>query len=265
MRLHTELVDVRGLRLRISIHGRGRPLLLLNGIGASLELLEPLRRALHDVETIGVDLPGSGRSATTIFPRSLRAHARLVDELLAVLGYGSVDVLGVSWGGALAQEVALRHPARVRKLVLAATTAGWFCVPGSAAALRVLATPRRYHSPTYFAEVAPTLYGGAARRNPRLLEEQGHLRFVRPPSVRGYLWQLAAIAGWTSVFRLPRLRAPTLVLAADDDPIVPLANARILATRIPNARLHVIHEGGHLFLVTHSEEVAPETERFLAG
>ena len=257
-------VDVGGVRLRVSVRGRGRPLLLFNGIGASLELLDPLRRALPAVETIAVDMPGSGGSATTATPRCFGGLARLAASLLDVLGYRQVDVLGVSWGGALAQEFALQQGARVRRLVLAATSSGWLGVPGRPSALWVLATPRRYYSPRYFEAVAPTLYGGAVRDNPRLLHQQGHLRFIHPPSLRGYLWQLAAAWGWTSMFRLHYLRCPTLVLGADDDPIVPLANARLIAWRVPNARLHVVRGGGHLFLVTHAAEVAPLIERFLA-
>ncbi|HTQ46437.1 MAG TPA: poly(3-hydroxyalkanoate) depolymerase [Polyangiaceae bacterium] len=261
----SELVEVDGLSLRVSIEGRGRPLLLFNGIGAALELLAPFRRALLETQTIAIDLPGTGSSATTTFPRSLRGLAGLADALLDVLGYDRVDVLGVSWGGALAQEFTLRYPWRVRRLVLVATTAGWVSVPGSPAALRVLATPRRYYSPTYFAEIAPTLYGGAVRANPRLLEDQGHLRFIRPPSVRGYVWQLAALVGWTSMFRLHRIASPTLVLAADDDPIVPLVNAELIVARLRDGRLSVVRQGGHLFLITHAETIGPEVEAFLAG
>ncbi len=259
-----ELVDVAGVPLRVCVRGRGRPLLLCNGIGASLELLEPLRRALPATETIAVDMPGTGGSPPTALPRCFSGLSRLVASLLDVLGYRRVDVLGVSWGGALAQELALRHGERVRKLVLAATGPGWPSVPGRPAALRALATPRRYWSPRYFERVAPTLYGGAVRDQPNLLREQGHARFIHPPSLRGYLWQLAAGFGWTSFFRLHRLARPTLVLAADDDPIVPLANARLIAWRVPGARLRVIPRGGHLFLVTHAAEVGPWIEQFLA-
>ena len=184
---------------------------------------------------------------------------------LDVLGYRAVDVLGVSWGGALAQEVALRHPRRVRKLVLAATTPGWIGVPGHPRALWALATPRRYYSRSYFEQVAPILYGGAARTNPRLLEEHGHLRFIRPPSVRGYLWQLMAIWGWSSLPWLHLVDRPTLVLSADDDPIAPLVNAKMIASRLPGARLHVVAGGGHLFIMTHVAEIAPLVERFLGG
>jgi len=265
MTIPIEYVEVDGLRLRVSVQGHGRPLLLLNGIGASLELFQPFVARLRGVEAIAVDLPGTGGSATPRWPRRLGGLARLLVRLLDVLGYRDVDVLGISWGGTLAQELARRHPQRVGRLVLAATSPGVISLPGRPSALRVLATPRRYVSPAYFERVAPTLYGGAVRDDPRLLHEQGHLRFIRPPSVRGYAWQLAAIAGWSSLPWLHRVRTPTLVLAGDDDPIIPLANARLLAWRLPEATLEVVPRGGHLFLITHAETMAPRVAAFLLG
>jgi poly(3-hydroxyalkanoate) depolymerase len=260
-----ETLDVGGVSLRVSVEGRGRPLLLINGIGASLELFAPLRQALGATQTIAVDMPGSGGSPATILPRSFRGLARLVVRLLDVLGYERVDVLGVSWGGGLAQELARRHPTRVRRLVLAATSVGWGMIPGDPRALWVLATPRRYYSPGYFEMVAPVLYGGAIRDEPLLLRRQGHLRFIHPPSLRGYAWQQLAALGWCSLLWLHRVRSPTLVLAADDDPIIPLINARIMTRRLGNGRLEVVRGGGHLFLVTHAATVAPVIEGFLDG
>jgi poly(3-hydroxyalkanoate) depolymerase len=261
----TEFVEVDGLRLRVSIRGTGRPLLLFNGIGASLEIFDPLRREMHDTETIAIDMPGSGSSQATLLPWPLCGLARLAGKVLDVLGYTrTVDVLGISWGGALAQEFALTCPNRVRCLVLAATSTGWLSLPGNPEALRVLATPRRYYSPSYLEKVAPSLYGGAVRDDPGLLRRQGHLRFIHPPSARGYFWQLAAGIGWTSLHRLHRVHSPTLVLAADDDPIIPLTGSRLMAWTLPHSRLHVVSRGGHLFLVTHAAQVAPIIESFLA-
>jgi poly(3-hydroxyoctanoate) depolymerase len=264
---HTDFVEVDGVRMRVSIEGagNGRPLLLLNGIGAGLELFTPFRARLEGVETIAVDIPGTGGSPATILPKRLRGLARLLVRLLDVLGFGCVDVLGISWGGTLAQELAFRHHDRVGRLVLVATSPGLISLPGKLQALLVMATPKRYYSPTYFAKVAPILYGGAARERPELLHEQGHLRFIRPPSLRGYLWQIAAVTGWTSLPWLHRLRMPVLILAGDDDPIIPLANARLIAWRVPNATLEVVHGGGHIFLLTHAETVAPRIASFLAA
>lgn len=261
----TQLIEVAGMRIRVSVEGRGRPLLLLNGIGAAFELLAPFRGALDNVETIAIDMPGTGGSAAMRFPRRLSTYADLTDRVLDVLGYGKIDVLGISWGGALAQEYARRHLARVRKLVLVATTPGWLSVPGHPRALWALMTPQRYYSPSYFEKIAPVLYGGAARTNPRLLREQGHLRFIRPPSVRGYFHQIFAAWGWSSLPWLRTIDRPALVLAADDDPIVPLPNSRMIARLLPQGRLHVVRNGGHLFLITHAGEITPIVERFLAS
>ena len=261
-------VEVEGVRLRVSVEGRGdgrRPLLLVNGIGAGLDLFAPFRASLPGVETIAIDIPGTGGSPATRLPRRLCGLARLLVKALDVLGFGVVDVLGISWGGALAQELAYRYTERVNRLVLVATSTGLLSLPGRLEALMVLATPRRYYSPTYYEKVAPILYGGAARDQPDLLRAQGHLRFIRPPSVRGYLWQIAAGAGWTSLPWLHRLKMPVLVMSADDDPIIPLANARLMAWRLPHATLEVVPRGGHLFLLTHAAEVAPRIGAFLAS
>lgn len=262
----TRRVAVGGRALRISIVGdpTGRPpLLLCNGLGASLELWEPLRRHLDDYPTIAFDAPGVGGSDTPCYPPRLRDIAGTVAALLDELGLERVDVLGVSWGGALAQELARRHTARVRRLVLAATTPGLIAVPGDPWALAVLATPLRYWSRSYYERVAPVLYGGEILRDPGLLRRQGWLRFTHQVSLRGYTWQLLAPRRWTSLPWLHRLPQPTLVLAGDADPIIPLANARLLAARIPDATLDVVPGGGHLFLLTRAEELAPTLVSFL--
>ncbi len=87
-------------------------------------------------------------------------------------------------------------------------------------------------------------------------------QWTRAGPSRGYLYQLAAAAGWTSLPLLPRLRQPTLIMAGDDDPIIPLINARVLARLIPNARLHVYH-GGHVELVLRPDLLAPPVSQFL--
>jgi poly(3-hydroxyalkanoate) depolymerase len=254
-------VEVEGLRLRVSIRGSGPSLLLLNGIGASLELLEPFRQAMRGHETIAMDVPGVGRSDTALLPMRFRGYARLVAGALGVLRYDRVDVLGVSWGGALAQEFAWRHPARVRRLVLAATTYGIPSVPGSPRTLWELATPRRYRSRSYFERVAPVLYGGVT--DVQALVQQ--LRFGHPPTACGYAGQLFATVGWSSLPYLWRLQTPTLVMAGDRDPIIPVVNARVLTGLLPDGRLHVIRGGGHLFLIVQADETAHRVQEFLAG
>jgi pimeloyl-ACP methyl ester carboxylesterase len=127
-----------------------------------------------------------------------------------------------------------------------------------------LATPHWYYQPDYYRHIAGRIYGGQARRDPDALLHGSPARFVERPSVRGYLGQLYAITGWTSTPWLHTLRQPTLVLAGDDDPIVPLLNGRILACRIPGARLHVVRGAGHLFLLEQPAHTAAWVAGFLA-
>jgi len=266
---------VGGRRLRVSIEGRSRqgvaPLLLINGVGAPLELFEPLREALGDRLTVAFDVPGVGGSPTPLLPPTMRGLARTVAdlvvevsrELAAEVGTDRMDVLGLSWGGALAQELAHSHPRLVRRLVLAATMPGVVCVPGHPVVLAVMASPARYYCPGFLRAVAPLLYGREVRTYRERFERHLEVRTMLAPDPVGYAYQVSALARWTSLPWLCQLDQPTLVLAGDEDSVVPLANARLLARAIPGARLHVERGGGHLFLLLRAEEVAPRIESFL--
>jgi poly(3-hydroxyalkanoate) depolymerase len=260
-------VDVDGVRLRTSVRGEGPPLLLITGLGASLDLAEPFERELtaRGMQAIAFDAPGVGQSTAYAWPRRMSGMAATVERMLDALGYDRVDVLGVSLGGVVAQQLAHQAPSRVRRLVLAATGPGLGGVPGSPSVLLALATPRRYYQPDYYRSIAGRIYGGDARRDPDALLHGSIARFIERPSVRGYFGQLYAISGWTSMPWLRSLPQPTLVLAGDDDPIVPLINGRILARRIPDARLHVVRGGGHLLLLERPAQVAALVADFLGA
>jgi len=209
------------------------PLLLCNGIGASLELLQPFVDALDPRRgIIRFDMPGIGGSPAPVIPYHLAASAPLLSGLLDQLGCQQADVLGISWGGGLAQQFALSRPERVRRLV-----------------------------PGYAARIASELYGGSVRTDPARARDLLHATTRLGPA-RGYYYQLISGIGWTSLPRLPRLRQPTLILAGDDDPIIPLVNARIMHRLIPRSELHIYH-GGHLELVADAGRIAPVVEEFL--
>jgi poly(3-hydroxyoctanoate) depolymerase len=254
-------VVVGGLRLRVDVRGDGPPLLLLMGIGGHLEMWEPLRRRLDGFTTIAFDAPGTGDSEVPLRPLRLPGLARLTGSLLDSLGVDRAAVLGYSFGGLLAQELARRAPDRVERLVLASTTCGVGAVPGRPAALAALCTPWRYYSATYFDAVAPRVFGGKMRGSFDPSLRDGRLQ--RPPSFVGYAQQLFAVTGWSSLPWLHQVVTPTLVLSGDDDPIVPVINARFLARRIPKARLVIIRGGGHLMLLDSAPEVAPVITDFL--
>jgi poly(3-hydroxyoctanoate) depolymerase len=256
-------VTVEGLRLRVRVQGSGRPLLLIMGIGGNIEMWQPLVDELSDFETIAFDAPGMGESEIPRWPLSMSRLARITAGVVHTLGFPRVDVLGVSYGGAIAQELAYRHRPVVRRLVLAATTFGVGSLPGKPRALALLSTPYRYYSRSHLKAIAPRLYGGRIARQPELLERDAYARLGHAPSWRGYAWQLAAIAGWSSLPFLRRIRVPTLVLTGDDDPIIRVWNGRILAGLIPGAQLRVMRGSGHLFLIDEAVESARLIRRFL--
>ena len=262
-----ELVDVRGQRLRVAVRPgdpRRTPLLLCNGIGVGFEAFDAFVDALDPrIPVIRFDPPGAGGSPLPFTPYRLPGLARAVLELVDLLDYAQVDVLGISWGGALAQQIAFTGRSRCRRLVLVATGTGALMVPARPRVLVRLATPRRYRDPHYIRRVAPDLYGGTARTDPHLAARILHEQSRTGPAI-GYLYQLLATAGWTSIPFLPFLRQPTLVLAGDDDPIIPLVNGYVLSTLIPHARLHV-YRGGHIELAAAPERLVPVIEEFLHG
>jgi poly(3-hydroxyalkanoate) depolymerase len=260
-------VTVGGRRLRVAIRpgtGGGPPLLACNGIGTPLEALAPFTGALDPaIEVVRFDVPGVGESPAPLLPYSVPCLARLAAAMLGQLGYDRFDVLGISWGGGLAQQLAAQYPRRCRRLVLAATSTGNLMIPASPRVLLHLSSPRRHRDPAHAARIAPAIYGGAIRRRPELAEPLARAR-MRRVSRRGYLYQLTAAAGWTSLPWLRRIRQQTLILAGDDDPVIPLANARLMALLLPAVRLHV-YPDGHLGLLTRAAELAPVVSDFLLG
>jgi poly(3-hydroxyalkanoate) depolymerase len=258
-------VRVSGQDLRMALMGPSdaeRTLLVFNGIGASLETVAPFARCFRRTRILTFDVPGVGRSPTPRLPYRLSWLSRLAGRLLDALGIGAVDVFGVSWGGALAQQFVHDHPARARSLTLAATSAGFVMVPGNLRILAKIATPRRYADPDYMMKVGPDIYGGQLRLDRQKLVE--HAAAMRASTPRGYLYQLLAGVGWTSWLWLPQIRVPVLIMMGGDDPIVPLVNGRILAGRLPEARLEVV-DCGHLFVLTHPDQTAAMIEGFLLG
>jgi poly(3-hydroxyoctanoate) depolymerase len=256
-------VEAAGLRLRVARQGAGRPLLLITGIGANLDMWAPLARLVTDRELIAFDPPGAGLSQRPRRPLRMRELAGVVRALLDALALERVDVLGYSFGGALAQELARRAPDRVRRLVLCATAPGLGGVPPRPLAALMLATPARYYHPRLLTLSVPYIAGGRTAREPAVLAAHAGERLAHPPDLLGYAYQLYAAAGWSSLPWLHRVTQPALVLAGDDDPSVPLLNARILARRMPHARLHVVKGGGHLFLLDEPHKAVPQIGAFL--
>ena len=257
------LIPVLGQQIRARVRaGTGVPLVLCNGIGASLEVLDPLVEHLNpDTTVVRFDVPGAGSSPDSPlpygFPYLAAALRRLLDKLEL---QERVDVLGLSWGGGLAQQFAVHNPRRCRRLILVATATGIAMVPGKPTVLAKMLTPQRFLDHDYAASIAGDLYGGTVLTDASLVKWL-FARQLMAGSRVGYLHQLLAGAVWTSLFGLPLVRQRTLIIAGHDDPVVPVANAKIMARLLPHATVYM-HAGGHVDLVTNAAELAPVIESF---
>ena len=259
--------QVRGIRLYVDYQpGEGTPLLLCNGLGTNLELMQPFVDALaaqpgRRVPVIRVDMPGSGGSASTRLPVRLPRLARLLADLVTDLGHAEVDVLGLSWGGSLAQEFARRHSRLCRRLVLCASSMGMIGVPPNPSVLLTSAGLLTFFGAVPVQQTGDRIFGGGFGDDPAVAD-----RFaadLRAPAPVGYLWQTLAWLGWTSAHYLPLLAQPALVVAGDADPLIPAANARLMALLLRRGRLHIVRGGGHLVLLTHTAKVTPMIHAFL--
>jgi poly(3-hydroxyoctanoate) depolymerase len=256
-----EQLRIRGLRIHAQTRGEGEPLLLYSGIWGEVGLWEGLLPHLDGFRTIAFDPPGIGRSQRPSFPLSMWSLAQLGTAVLDEFGIESAHVLGASFGGAVAQQMAFSHPSRVRRLVLASTSFGGFAMPGKLESLWHFIHPRSYH-PERLERVAGAMFGGRLRTEPELVRSM-HIR--RPTDTMAALYRMAPLFGWTSLPWLWAIRHPALVIAGDDDPVTPLVNHRVIATLMPRARLHTVRGGGHLVLLDSAHQVGPVISSFLRG
>jgi poly(3-hydroxyalkanoate) depolymerase len=240
--------------------GRGthRPLLFFNGIGVNLELAAPLHEAFPDRDIVTFDMPGIGRSPAPAFPYRPWWAAHAAAKILDRYGYtGKVDVMGVSWGGLIAQQFAFQCSHRVNRIVLAATSPGALMVPGDLNIWGRLLNPRGFFDTAALANGFAGLIG----------ERDGLPRGVAGkfllPTPQGYAAQLFAMTAWTSLHLLAFIRTPALVMMGGRDRVVPLINGRILNALLPQSRLHIVKDAGHFFPVTRLGVIAPVIREFL--
>src|SRR6201987_5670952 len=204
-------------------------------MGASLEVLDPLVEQLDpELTVVRFDVPGTGGSPTSLAPYGFPYLAWVLGRVLSKLGIGVVDVLGLSWGGALAQQFAFQNPRRCRRLVLVATGTGFFMVPGHPRILTKMITPRRFSDPDYAASIAGERYGGTVRTHGEDVAKL-FVRQLHAGSKIGYLHQLLAGSVWTTLFALPAVRQRTLIVQGTGDPIIPVINARIMNALLPHS------------------------------
>jgi len=248
---------VGDIQLYYEEQGQGEPLLLIMGLGAStLAWSEQIPAFARGSRVIAFDNRGAGRSDKPAVRYTIALFADDSAGLMDALGIDSAHVYGQSMGGFIAQELALRHPQRVRTLVLASTSCGGRrAVVASPENLAVIGM-MNVLSPREAAEKGlPLLYSAEfiARHRDALIERSLREAELRsPPDAFGR--QVQAAVRHNTFDRLPEIRCPTLVITGDDDKVVPAENSRVLAERIPGAELAVLPGGGHGYLVEKAAE-----------
>ena len=251
---------VDGLETRIRVRGEGPTLLLLGGLWSQLPMWDDVLPLLDGFRTIAFDPPGIGGTAMPRCPYSIGRLARFAAKVLDEVGVERAHVMGVSLGGAVAQQLARSFPDRVDRLVLVSTGPGAVGMPGRPDIVMRFARPNAYADRRLLEQDAGRIFGGRMRRNPELVHEMN----LRPPAdLLAWSFRLAGTAGWSSLPWLHRISHRTLVLHGDDDPIVPLFNARVLACLVPDARLEIVSGGGHLLLLDSTDHVLPTITEFL--
>jgi pimeloyl-ACP methyl ester carboxylesterase len=245
-------------RLYYERRGSGDPLLLITGFTISAAIFEPIVGLYEDrFECISYDHRGSGRSGAPPFPTSMPELAGDAVRVLDELGIESAHVYGLSMGGMVAQEMAIRFPDRVRGLVLGCSTAGgprairptlheWRALLGAmAGGLRERGRPW----------LAGAVFSPEFRREqPERVRELLKFFAAHRAPPHGAAAHLLASVYHDTMSRLPLIQAPTLVLHGEHDAMAPLANARLIAERIPDAELRIVPEAGHAYGLERPEE-----------
>jgi 3-oxoadipate enol-lactonase len=246
-------VENQGARIYWDEQGHGTPVLLIMGLGYPSYMWHRTRPALAtNYQTIAFDNRGVGRSEVPIGPYPIALMASDAAAVLDAAGIESAHVFGVSMGGMIAQELALQYPKRVLSLILGCTAAGGLtAVRAEPEAAQMLMT-RDKMSPEQAAEASvPFIYDSITPRE--RIDEDIAIRRPWFPRPGAYTAQLQGILAWEAYSRLSSIGVPTLVIHGESDRLVPPGNAKLIAERIPSAKLVMIPHASHLFLTDQTE------------
>jgi 3-oxoadipate enol-lactonase len=246
-------VDNQGARIYWDEQGQGEPVLLIMGLGYPSAMWYRIRPALSArYRTIALDNRGAGRSDVPPGPYSIPQMASDAAAVLDAAGIESAHVFGVSMGGMIGQEFVLQYPRRILSLILGCAAAGEpTAVRAEAEAIQMLMTGNKM-SPEQAAEAAvPFIYDSTTPRE--RIDEDIAIRRPWFPRPEAYTAQLQGILAWEAYSRLSGIAAPTLVIHGESDRLVPPGNAKLIAERIPGAKLVMIPHASHLFLTDQTE------------
>jgi pimeloyl-ACP methyl ester carboxylesterase len=257
-------VKVNGVALHYEITGQGEPLILIGGLGTATWLWwKQVPEASKDFRVIAYDQRGIGWSDKPDEPYTIPMLADDLAGLMDALRIKQAHVLGISLGGYVAQEFALKYPERVKRLVLCSTSIGGVhAIPPAPDMIVALLTPVAGQDDLR-ERVALSVSPACAATHPEDIDKMVAWRLDNPQPAYAYNRQLMSSVGWTSEGRLGQIIAPTMVLAGTADTVVPPGNAELLAEGIPHAELRLLEGAGHLINVEQADEFNQEVIRFL--
>ena len=266
MTMTAQFATSGGVRIAYETRGAGEPVLLIHGLGYTRAGWGPALDLLaEDFLVIAFDNRGIGQSEVPPGPYTAAAMAEDALAVLDATGVQRAHVLGTSLGGMVAQELALAHPKRVRRLVLVATTpggAGAYALPEQTQAL-LRTMPTLPPDEAMRLAVENALAEDVVRSRPELVDEIYAYRLAHPFDAAGWQAQSAAGSAFDAYDRIGDIGAPTLLLHGTADNVVDPRSAVGLAAQIPNARLQLFDAGGHLFFWEEPERFVAAVRSFL--
>ena len=261
------MARVGDINIHYDIHGEGDPLLLISGYTSpSGGWFMQIPAFSKEYRAIPFDNRGTGLSDAPDYASTMEMMANDAVGLLDALGIGTAHVCGVSMGGAIAQNLVILHPQRVRGLILACTgCGGTLGINGNPEVLKQMVSPVQQSSPVSGNQASDVLSTMLSQHfmdnNPDIMRKIAAIQVDSPTPPITFRNHSLAMRTHDTYDRLPEIQAPTLVISGDADVIVPVENSRILAERIPNAELAILEGMGHCF----KWEAADEFNRRVLG
>src|SRR5262245_45324609 len=232
--------------------GTGEPLLLIMGLGYPSVMWFRTRPLLaQNYRTIALDNRGVGRSDTPPGPYPISLMAADAAAVLDAAGVESAHVYGVSMGGMIAQEFTLQYPNRIRSLILGCTAPGGPHAVRAEADVIAFLMQRQAGKEEALEAAVPFIYDPNTPR--QLIDEDIAMRRNWLPKQEAYIAQLQGILAWEAYSRLDQIRVPTLVIHGETDRLIPCANSKLIAERIPGAELLLLPDAGHIYATDQAE------------
>ncbi|MEE8469778.1 MAG: alpha/beta hydrolase [Dehalococcoidia bacterium] len=246
-------VKIGDINMYYEIHGDGEPLVLIMGYGASSRWgIRHISALSQEYSVVLFDNRGTGQSDKPDIPYTMEMMAGDVAGLLEAVGIDAAHVYGISMGGMIALELALRHPEKVISLILGSTIPGGpNTIMPDQEGVTILFDMERKERLTPEEQAREELPFLCSQQfidtNPELMDEliSNMLEFITPLHV--YRRQGEAIREFNAYDRLHQIKAPTLIMAGTGDRLVPVDNAHILASRIPNNELVLFEGAQHVY------------------